>query len=142
MSEPDGVVGELLARCRADHLAWINGSAAGYELPGDGTILGAIGGHAFGGPETASRQTAVAEQWRSGTGEIEFLNGAATEDLAWLTFVERATVVLQSGPDLRRWDLRVTEVFRRVGQTWERVHRHADPLVDRRPLAEVVSLLG
>ncbi len=141
MTDPDGLLGELLARCRSDHRAWINGDASGYALPSDGTILGAVGGYAFGGPETAERQAAVAAHWRSGSGEIEYLNGGTTDELAWLTFIERAVVMFDDGPAERRWDVRVTEVFRREGAGWERVHRQADPLVDRRPLPEVASLL-
>jgi ketosteroid isomerase-like protein len=141
MPEPTGIVGELLARCRKDHLAWINGEAAGYALPDDGTILGGVGGYSHGGSETAARQGAAAAQWRSGSGEVEFLNGAATGELAWVSFIERAVVVLRADPAERRWDLRVTEVFRRDGDGWERVHRHADPLVDRRSLAEVAAFL-
>ena len=41
-----------------------------------------------------------------------------------------------------RWDLRVTEVFERRDQQWVRVHRHADPLVDRHHLDEMLSLLA
>ncbi len=142
MAEPThDVLQELLERCRRVHHSWINGDAAGYALPEDGTILGAVGGHSFGGPETAARQASVAAQWESGSGSIEFLNGAHAGDLAWLTFIERARVVFKGAPEQRRWDLRVTEVFRRTGGDWERVHRHADPLVDRRPLTEVADLL-
>lgn len=137
---PDDLV-ELLDRCRQDHRAWINGDASGYALPTDGTILGAVGGASYGGAETADRQAAVASQWRSGYGELEFLNGGSTAGLAWLAFIERATVRFAGEDRERRWDLRVTEVFRRVGAGWERVHRHADPLVDRRPVAEVAALL-
>jgi hypothetical protein len=141
MPEPDGILATLLARCRRDHLAWINGDAAGYALPIDGTILGGVGGYSFGGPDTAAPQALVAAQWRSGSGDVEFLNGAATDDLAWLSFVERAVVVFHDDPAERRWDLRVTRVFRRNGDDWERIHRHADPLVDRRSPADVSSLL-
>lgn len=142
MTDPDGTLGEILERCRADHRSWINGDASGYALPSDGTILGAIGGYAFGGPETTKRQAAVAAQWRSGTGEIEYLNGGATDDLAWLTFLERAVVVFQGEAAERRWDVRVTEIFRRTGSEWERVHRQADPLIDRRPPQEIAERLA
>ena len=136
------VLAELLERCRRDHHAWINGDGSGYALPEDGTILGAVGGWSGGGPETAERQAAVARQWASGSGEVELLNGGVDGDLAWLALLERATVVLAAGAGERRWDLRVTEVFRRRGEGWERVHRHADPLVDRRAVAEAADLLG
>jgi hypothetical protein len=136
----DGVLAELLERCRRDHSAWINGDGSGYGLPDDGTILGGIGGWARGGADTAERQAAVARQWASGRGTVELLNGGVHGDLAWLALVERATVVLAGETEERRWDLRVTEVFRLGEQGWERVHRHADPVVDRRPLAEVAAL--
>ena len=134
---------QLRERCRRDHSAWINGDASGYALPDDGTIMGAVGGYSRGGAATADRQVAVAAQWRSGTGYIEFLNGGLSGDMAWLVFIERATVVFADDAQgsERRWDLRVTEIFRRVGDEWERVHRQADPLVEFRPLDVVASLL-
>ena len=142
MATSDPVLDELLTRCRRDHRGWINGDASGYALPDEGTIMGAVGGHSSGGPETAKRQNMVASQWKSGTGEVEFLNGGVAGDLAWLAMIERARVVLDDDIGEQRWDLRVTEVFRRTPDGWERVHRHADPLVDRRSAAEAASLLG
>jgi ketosteroid isomerase-like protein len=139
----DPVLSELLERCERDHQAWINGDGAPYELPEDGTILGAVGGYSHGGAETAQRQRAVAAQWRRGAGTIQYLSGGTDGDLAWLVFVERATVELAADPEgtERRWDLRVTEIFGKTSDGWRRVHRHADPLVDRRGLGEVVGLL-
>ena len=143
MRTHDPILEELAERCRRDHMSWINGNGAPYSLPEDGTILGAVGGHSLGGPQTTERQKAVAAQWRNGSGDIELVNGGVSGDVAWLVMIERSTVNLVADPpDLyRRWDLRVTEVFRRNGEVWERVHRHADPLVERRPLAEVAHLL-
>jgi ketosteroid isomerase-like protein len=140
----DPVLSELLERCRHDHEAWVNGNGAPYSLPDDGTILGAIGGFARGGSETAQLQRLVAAQWRRGTGTIEYLNGGVDGDLAWLVFIERGTVEFVADADgaERRWDLRVTEVFRRSGSEWQRVHRHADPLVDRHELADIAALLA
>ena len=142
MMPGDPVLDELLARCRRDHHAWINGDASGYALPEDGTVMGAVGGHSFGGPETAKRQQMVASQWKSGTGEVEFLNGGVARDVAWLAMIERASVVLDDDIGEQRWDVRVTEVFRRTPDGWERVHRHADPLVDRRSPVEAAFLLA
>jgi ketosteroid isomerase-like protein len=140
----DPSLGQLLERCRRDHLAWINGDGSPYELPDDGTILGAVGGYSRGGPETGERQRALAARWRRGTGTIEFLDAGIGGDLAWLTFIERGSVELDTDPEgsERRWDLRVTEIFRRSDGVWHRVHRHADPLVDRRSLDEVTDLLA
>jgi ketosteroid isomerase-like protein len=137
----EDVLAELFDRCRRDHHAWITGDGSGYALPEDGTIFGGVGGWSGGGPETAERQAAVARQWVSGRGEVELLNGGVDGDLAWLALLERATVVFADGTDEQRWDLRVTEVFRRAGGRWERVHRHADPLVDRRTVTEAARLL-
>jgi hypothetical protein len=131
----------LLARCRQDHTSWINGDGAPYALPDDGTIMGAVGGYSFGGPETSARQAAVAAQWTRGSGEVELVNGGVGGDVAWLVMIERAQVVLEGAEGEQRWDLRVTEVFQRIEGGWVRVHRHADPLVDRRSVADVARLL-
>lgn len=138
------VLTELLGRCRRDHRAWINGDGSPYALPDDGTILGAIGAFGRGGVDTADRQRMVAAQWRSGTGTVEYLNGGVEGDLAWLTFIERASVdfIDDAAGEGRRWDLRVTEVFRRTDHGWERVHRHADPFVDRHALTDIVDLVN
>jgi len=141
MIDDDVVLAVLMDRARADHQAWINGDASGYALPEDGTILGAVGGYAHGGAETAERQALVAAQWRRGTGDVELINGGASADLAWVTFIERSRVVLAGAEDERRWDLRVTEIFRNDGGEWQRVHRHADPLVDRRSVTAAAALL-
>ena len=142
MENDNEVIAGLLGRCRRDHEAWINGDGSGYAMPEDGTIMGAVGGYSFGGAETAERQAAVARQWRSGHGQVELLSGGVSGDLAWLVLIERAVVVLDPEVGEQRWDLRVTEVFRRAEDGWERVHRHADPLVDRRPVADVAALLS
>jgi ketosteroid isomerase-like protein len=131
----------LLEKCRGDHHAWINGDGAPYALPDDGTIMGAVGGYGGGGQETLERQITAARQWTAGEGSVEFVNGGVDGDIAWLAMIERASVNIRGQSTTRRWDLRVTEVFRRTGDRWERVHRQADPLVDRHDLLRLLALL-
>jgi hypothetical protein len=50
--------------------------------------------------------------------------------IVWLVMIEHASVTFVGRANLTRWDLRVTELFRRNGESWERLHRYADPLVD------------
>lgn len=141
MDPSDPTLLTLLERCRRDHHAWINGDGAPYSLPDDGSIMGAVGGSSGGGHKTLQRQIAVARQWLSGEGTVEFVNGGTDGDLAWLALVERATVTIQGLPAAVRWDLRVTEVFRSTPDGWERIHRQADPLVDRHDLPHLLELL-
>jgi hypothetical protein len=138
----DEVIALLLERCRRDHAAWINGDGSGYALPADGTIMGAVGGFSHGGPETAERQAAVARQWRSGHGHVELVNAGVSPEVAWLALIERAVVILDPEVGEQRWDLRVTEVFCSTPDGWQRTHRHADPLVDRRVVADAAALLS
>ncbi len=69
------------------------------------------------------------------------INGGVSGDVAWLVLIERASVNFVGHETACRWDLRATEVFERRDDEWVRVHRHADPLVERHPLAEVLTLL-
>lgn len=141
MQDTHPVIVELLERCRRDHSAWINGDGAPYALPTDGTILGAVGGYSAGGSDTADRQAAVAAQWLSGNGSVELVNCGMSGVVAWLVMIERSRVQLATDPGVEhRWDLRVTEVFERRGDEWLRIHRHADPLVSRRGLADAFAI--
>ncbi len=144
MSSSDKVVQELLARCDRDHHAWINGDGSFYALPEDGTIMGALGGAARGGPEAGERQRVAARQWERGTGSVELIAGGVDGDTAWLVMIERGQVCFAEDAEgnEHRWDLRVTELFRKSGAGWERFHRHADPLVEMRPLRDVAALLS
>ena len=56
--------------------------------------------------------------------------------------IERAMVTFTGHDTPSRWDLRATEVFERRDGKWLRVHRHADPLVDRHRLNEMLRLLA
>lgn len=138
----DPTLVQLLERCRRDHHSWINGDGDPYALPEEGMILGAIGGFAFGGSETLALQVAVARQWESGDGAVEFLSGGVAADVAWLVMIERSMVMITGQAGVRRWDLRVTEIFIRRAGEWQRIHRHADPLVDRHDLPALLHLLG
>ena len=142
MHETNRVVEDLLALCRRDHKSWINGDPSGYALPEDATLMGALGGTTRGGPTTADRQRAASNIWKSGTGEVALIDGGVSDGVAWLVMVERASVVFAGRTDAARWDLRVTELFRRNGDSWERFHRHADPLVDGHGFDEILKLLG
>lgn len=56
--------------------------------------------------------------------------------------IERATVRFRQHGEPQRWELRVTEVFRCRDEQWRRVHRHADPLVERHGLDDVLAIIG
>ena len=138
----DDVLVQLRDRIAGDHAAWINGDSSGYEFHDEtSTILGAFGGAGVGATEATPGQCRAVAQFKSGTGHVEVLNGAVTGDVAWLVLIESATVNFRGHVEPRRWDLRVTEVFERRGPEWVRVHRHADPLVDRHPLDKILELL-
>lgn len=136
------MIEHLLAQCRADHDSWINGHPSGYVLPEDATLMGALGGSTQGGARTAARQSGANSTWQSGSGDVELLSGGVAGDVVWLVMIERASVEFTGHSGLRRWDLRVTELFRRTVDGWERFHRHADPLVDGHPLDEMLALLN
>jgi ketosteroid isomerase-like protein len=141
VNETEDTIEKLLAACRRDHAAWINGDPSGYVLPEDATLMAAMGGTGRGGLRTAQRQREGNSKWESGSGEVELVHGGVREDIAWLVMIERAQVKFAGRSQPARWELRVTELFRNTDTGWERFHRHADPLVDLHSLDEMVALL-
>ena len=142
METDEEVLAALTDRIRADHVAWVNGDCSGYEFSDEtSTILGAFGGAGVGAAVATPGQRRAVQQFESGTGDLEVLNGGVSSGVAWLVLIERASVKFRDRPEPVRWDLRVTEVFERRDGSWVRVHRHADPLVDRHRLDEILPLL-
>lgn len=59
--------------------------------------------------------------------------------LICLVTVERDRVrFVQTGAE-GRWELRVTQVYELVDGSWRVAHRHADPLVERHELGDILS---
>jgi ketosteroid isomerase-like protein len=88
----------------------------------------------FGGPPSRgfdarpARLEELSRYFRNGETEQELVAAYASQDLVVLVLIERQHGEVGGLPD-QDWSLRVTQVFRRRGEEWEYVHRHADPLV-------------
>lgn len=140
--EHGDLIESLLERCRRARHAWINGDARGYAFASeDDTIMGPFGGVSTGAATITPGQQRVAARFEEGSGEIEFVRGGASGDLAYLVLIERAMVRFAGEAERRRWEPRVTEIFQRVDGEWRRTHRQADPLIERRSFAGVLALL-
>jgi ketosteroid isomerase-like protein len=64
----------------------------------------------------------------------------STPDLGYVVQLERAQARFEgSGTTMNLITLRVTMIFRREGDTWRVVHRHADPITTPRPLTTLIE---
>ena len=63
-----------------------------------------------------------------GESQLEIIAMAADETLAFWTGIQRATVKFRGSDMPTPMNLRITEAFRREGEDWKLVHRHADLL--------------
>lgn len=100
----------------------------------DATIFGAFGGHEKGWKEVGPRYDWAASQYKQSGArkQVEYLNIDVSGDLAFTVSIERDAVQIgnQTKPEARA--LRVTQVFRRESGAWKLLHRHADPLMEKR----------
>jgi ketosteroid isomerase-like protein len=101
----------------------------------DATIFGAFGGHEKGWKQVGPRNDWASSKFKdSGAKQtIEYLNSAASGDLAFTISLERQEQVSMGNQDKPApRTLRVTQIFRKEDGVWKLLHRHADPLVERR----------
>ena len=95
----------------------------------DVTLYGAWGPVDKGWEPICETLRWVARRFSGGTDEVELTVVKSSGDLAYSVGFERDNVSVDRGP-VHEMILRVTQVYQRVGGTWQVVHRHADVLPD------------
>ena len=73
----------------------------------------------------------ASSRFRDGNVSFERIAIYASPDLATILELERWNAKVGGSEDLAPFDLRVTSTFRREGNAWKLVHRHADPITTR-----------
>ena len=64
----------------------------------------------------------------------------STPDLGYVVQIERTQARFEdTGTTMNPIALRVTIIFRREGETWRVVHRHADPITIARPITTAIE---
>lgn len=138
----DDEIARLVEDLDRGRQAWISGAletTATTQMTQDEAmiIFGPFGGEAA---TSGPRQAQVASLFRGGTGHCELVKAFADGDLLVLVMIERNEVRFEGRDEPQQWILRTTQVFRRDGAGWRRLHRHADPLIARRPLAATLEI--
>lgn len=134
-------VQELVEAIRVAQLDWVNGKLNSLFDLSQGTIFGPFGGPAMGGPGLGAGQAGIAARFHDGTTELEVAQTIVAGDVVCLVMVEHNLTRFDDDAEPRRWVLRTTMVFRRDGDSWTLLHRHADPLIDRRGFEGTLELL-
>lgn len=89
--------------------------------------------------DTPERREGMKKFFKTGTLEQEVVATWDSGDLAVLVTIERVRGEFGGLPE-QDWALRVTQVFRRDGEQWQLVHRHADPLVNSITVPQAAAL--
>ncbi len=135
---------ELVERMDEAADAYIRGNHHHYfslfDHPTDYTLMPPYGGETRHGlAQTEQEITEGACFFVSGEARLELQHSYVSGRLAVLVAVERQHGQIGEFAD-QDLSLRVTLVFRRTGDRWEIVHRHADPLVRQIPLDHLARL--
>ena len=128
--------------------AWIHGRTERFDpnvivQAEDMTIFGPFGGEVHRAPpgvRIEERQRQISSRFRGGTGANDVVNVMRSGDLAVVVQVERSEVTFEGRSEPQPWSLRTTQVFRRDGERWIRLHRHADPLIDLRSFEDTLEI--
>lgn len=105
----------------------------------DVTILGAFGGYEKGWNEVGPRYDWASSQYKDSGAKmkVEYLNTGVSGDLGFTVAIERQEEVRLAGQNPTQRALRVTQIFRKEGGAWKLMHRHADPLMEKKAPAAV-----
>lgn len=124
---------EFMKRREAAAGAYTNGDAgplaelATNNLPA--TFFSPRGDYKQGADEVVSSyKNDVAAFAEGSKNHLEILQMAASDGIAYWVGFQRALVNMKGQDAPIPFNLRITEIFRREGDDWKMVHRHADML--------------
>lgn len=137
-------VAALISRVAEKNSAFMRGDMQRWStlvpIAPNFTLFQPFGGTATRGfDKSPERLAEMSRYFRNGISELEVVQVYASEELIVLATIERQTGEVGSLPT-QNWSLRVTEVWTKSASEWQLAHRHADPLVERRPLAQTAEL--
>jgi len=120
---------------------FINGDPTAWNsdvTPGqDATIFGAFGGYEKGADVGPRYEWAASQYVQSGaTKTIEYLSISAAGELAVTVSIERDRAQTKGQREPADRALRVTQVFRWEEDSWKLLHRHADPMLEKKAPSE------
>lgn len=129
----DPETSRLIERSQQANDALMRGDVDRYRalipVSRDFTLMAPFGGEpTHGAALNEQRWEAMRRFFRNGSLRQEVVQAYHSPDMVVLAVIERAMVEV-GGLPAQDWSLRVTLVYRREGDAWTLVHRHADPLV-------------
>jgi ketosteroid isomerase-like protein len=136
---PDSSFRAFLSRWEKAQSAFINGDPTFWKQNAshrdDATILGAFGGYGEKGwGAVGPRYDWASSQYKpvGATMTVEYLSVVASGDLAFTVGIERQEGARVGDQNTMQRALRATQIFRREAGTWKLLHRHADPLIEKK----------
>jgi len=111
-----------------------------FSQRADVTLANPLGPPRRGPAEVGRVAAEAAAHLRDGTPpRFEEISRYSSIDLGYVVHIERTEARVAGSDNLAQIALRVTMIFRREGDTWKVVHRHADPITTPRPITTIIE---
>lgn len=101
----------------------------------DATIFGAFGGYGEKGwKDVGARYDWASSQYKPSGAKtkVQYLSVIVGSDLAYTVSIERSEALLGDMKKTAPRVLRATQIFRKENGEWKLLHRHADPLIEKK----------